>query len=265
MKEIQKNDWRSLAKQRGRGPFLSFYQPVRWGSSAKEVMKNFEHLASEADRQLRELGQGFSVRERLIGNARRTIENVLLLVPHLKRNIALFSAPNFEGFAMAPALPQALVVVSKSFHIKPLIPMADESIRSQLDNEYIRAKSERLVTHTLAEILTQNRKGRVKKLIIARDENIWGDLEAVENNQRWILSQAKSQAGMDDLLDDLAERVAEKDAEVLTTFKRNLPGNKLALAFLSPDHRGMSSVAYVADPSISLQTRFSREMHRIAI
>jgi hypothetical protein len=247
---IKPVQWKNLLGQENGGPCVSVYFPLSGSDkSEKEYSLCVEALKMDAERQLIELGHSIGFREIILSKMRPTFLNIQRPQKGEQRSLAFFSSFGFAAFALLSRQVQPLVVVSKSFHIKPLIPTIDESSQARLDQEYEKALSKKLVVHTLPEILRLNDEGRVRKLVVANDEMLFGDLEMFETYRKFQPTKSYARAGLDDILDDLAERIGGNVGEVFTASRRDLPEGRLAVAFLHPDERAPEGARAILSPT----------------
>lgn len=245
MLQFLQNDWKLLLVNRGRGPSVSVYLPNADAPARDSMIAN---LFTELEYRLKEASVGSKIKKIIIDDFKRKSESVVRDLGATHNGVSFFYSVNFSAFCLLDAPVKPLVVVSRSFHIKPLIPKAPDSFRTLLERDYLHAQMTSLGTHTLRDILGYSRQGRVRKLIVAADEWIWRDLEAFEKNQRWISTQQSVDPGADDVLDDLVERVAVEGGDVFTADRKNLPGEHLAIAFLRPQRNRPASAVLVIDP-----------------
>lgn len=82
----------------------------------------------------------------------------------------------------------------------------------------------------LEKIIQAAKQGRVKKLIVSKDDKIWGRFDAAGNNANRVNEQINYED--DDLLDSISEKVMETGGEVVIAKRKDLPKGKAALAIL---------------------------------
>lgn len=246
MIQIKQNEWKKLIGKSFSGPCVSVYAPL--SGAETEYERCIETLRLDAVQQMKELGHSGELTEMILGKMRATYFNLQWSCQGQQRSLAFFASFGFSAFSLIPRSTQPLVVVSKSFHIKPLIPEISDSARELLGQEYERAISDELVVQNIPGILKANQHGRVRKLVVASDEIFLGDLESFDGNPKLQMGIPQNKAGLDDVLDDLAERIAVNSGEVLTARRSQLPNKRLALAFLHPRERDPETIPTILNP-----------------
>lgn len=98
-----------------------------------------------------------------------------------------------------------------------------------VDFELARSKGKTL--SDLGEISKAAVEGRVKKILIARDQVIWGEIARNTGDLR--IHHHQMNAKDDDILDNLAEKVMENGGKVLCVPRRDIPDQNVALAIVS--------------------------------
>lgn len=97
--------------------------------------------------------------------------------------------------------------------------------------EYELARNKGKMLSDLQEISKAAIQGRVKKMLIARDQVIWGEIKPKTGDLRLHYRQMNSRD--DDVLDNLAETVLARGGSVLCVPRHEIPGQGVALAILN--------------------------------
>lgn len=84
--------------------------------------------------------------------------------------------------------------------------------------------------YSLQEIAKASVQGRIDTLVVAEDQQVWGQLNRVTGRLRVFDRQRNSRD--DDLLDDISEEVLRYRGEVRVLPKKEIPGKSLACAVL---------------------------------
>lgn len=82
----------------------------------------------------------------------------------------------------------------------------------------------------LEEVIEAAKLGKISKLIISQDDQVWGRFDAYKNNTNRVNKQINYED--DDLLDSISERVLEDGGEVILASHKQLPKGKTVLAIL---------------------------------
>lgn len=87
-----------------------------------------------------------------------------------------------------------------------------------------------LAESDVENIVRAAKNGMIKKLIVSKDEKIWGRFDAYRNNVNRINKQTNYED--DDLLDSISEKVLQEGGEVVVAGKKQLPKGMPMLAIL---------------------------------
>lgn len=102
--------------------------------------------------------------------------------------------------------------------------------KNKLFIDFELARNRGKILNNLQDISKAAVEGRIKKILIARDQVVWGEVMKSDGNLEIHHRQMNSRD--DDILDNLAEKVMEKGGKVLCIPKRDIPGQNVAMAIV---------------------------------
>ncbi len=86
------------------------------------------------------------------------------------------------------------------------------------------------VLKDLKQITQAALQGKIKQLLIAKDEIIWGEIKKI--NTSFIVNRHQANGRDDDILDDIAEETLRQGGSVLYLKRHEMPESSLALAII---------------------------------
>ena len=132
-------------------PAVSLFMPLRRHSRSEyENATTLRNLTKLASQQLRDRGE-VDAAEDILGAVERSEALEAILSTHTARGLALFIAPGVTRQFALPSFVRELVVVGGAFHVKPLVPLLENS------NYYVLALSKNSVRlfHSTRTALTE--------------------------------------------------------------------------------------------------------------
>jgi len=125
--------------------------------------------------------------------------------------------------------PDDLVVVSGTFHVKPLL--RDLSVTDSIGADLLNAMSTHRLVDRLPEIAQAIAEGRVEHLYVSGTTNIWGTVD----RERGVINNVSpvQQSALDDcVLDDLSQMTLERHGQVTVLPDSAMPIDRKALAIV---------------------------------
>jgi hypothetical protein len=124
---------------------------------------------------------------------------------------------------------------------------ADSSIQSAL-SEYARLNSLNLTKKNIFQIAKATVQGRIKKLIVAEDFNIFGKLDSTTGGL--ALHPMDLDYEDDDILDDLAQKVFLAGGDVVIAKREEIPENRPLLAILDNNEESKHRIIYLENMTL---------------
>ena len=122
-----------------------------------------------------------------------------------------------------------LVVVSQTFHVKPLL--RDLSSLKTIGADLLHAIHTNRVIDRLPEIAEAISEGRVEHLYVAGSTSVWGEVDRSRGVIKNV-SAVQKNAYDDDVLDDLAQMALERESQVTVLPDSAMPVHRKAVAIV---------------------------------
>ena len=113
----------ALMERRGRGPCISIYFPtLKSGDGSRQNPIRLKNLLAQAEERLTSLGIKKAETKKILEPAAQLL-NESIFWSNQSDGMAMFLAPDFFRYYRVPLNVSELVVVTESFHLKPLISL----------------------------------------------------------------------------------------------------------------------------------------------
>ncbi len=113
----------TLMEQRGKGPCISIYFPtLKSGDGTRQNPIRLKNLLADAEERLTSLGVKRAEQKKLLEPAAQLI-NESIFWTNQSDGMSMFLSPGFFQFYRIPLHVEELVVVTESFHLKPLLSL----------------------------------------------------------------------------------------------------------------------------------------------
>ncbi len=127
------------------------------------------------------------------------------------------------------SIPSDLVVVSNSFHVKPLL--RELSPKPVVTSDMMQAMATNRLVDRLPDVAKAVAEARIDHLYVAGSTHIWGTVDR-ERGVITNLAPLQQSAFDDDILDDLAQIALEHDAKVTVLPDAAMPVKRKAVAIV---------------------------------
>ncbi len=113
----------TLMEQRGKGPCISIYFPMlKSGDGSRQNPIRLKNLLAQAEEKLTSLGVKGAEQKKLLEPAAQLI-NESIFWTNQSDGMSMFISPGFFQYYRIPLHVEELVVVTESFHLKPLLSL----------------------------------------------------------------------------------------------------------------------------------------------
>lgn len=113
----------TLMEQRGKGPCISIYFPtLKSGDGSRQNPIRLKNLLAQAEERLTSLGVKATEQKKLLEPATQLI-NESIFWANQSDGMSMFLSPGFFRYYRIPLHVEELVVVTESFHLKPLLSL----------------------------------------------------------------------------------------------------------------------------------------------
>jgi len=144
-------------------------------------------------------------------------------------SFAIFFGDKSVFWTKLHTVPNDLIVVSGSFHVKPLL--SELSPKPFITSELMHAMSSSRLVDRLPDVAKAVAEGRVDHLYVAGSTHIWGTVD----RERGVITNVaplQQSAFDDDILDDLAQIALEHDGKVTVLPDAAMPVKRKAVAIV---------------------------------